>query len=191
MLHTPTDALRDVFAWLERSSSADYIGEPVSQLEHALQCAHFARKAAASDEVVLGALLHDIGHLVAPAEAPQMDGLGVVAHEEIGARYVLERGFSPTVAELVRGHVQGKRYLTYKNESYGARLSEASRRTLEFQGGAMTGREAAEFERDPLFKEKVQVRKFDEAAKRTDLDVEPLAFYAPLALRHLEHGGRR
>jgi len=42
----------DTNAWIELLSGAarlDYIGEPVSQLEHALQAAELARKAHAPD----------------------------------------------------------------------------------------------------------------------------------------------
>jgi putative nucleotidyltransferase with HDIG domain len=178
-------AIDDVLRALSASAGAAYIGEQVSQLEHALQAAHFARHANAPDEAVLAALLHDIGHLIAPAGAPQMDGLGVIDHEELGARYLSERGFSDTVAELVRGHVQAKRYLAFKHAAYGQRLSEASRRTLEFQGGPMADSEARAFESDALFKQKVQVRGFDEAGKRVDLAVEPLEFYRAMIERHL------
>ncbi len=183
---TVKQALTEVFGPMKKSADAGYIGEPVSQLEHALQAAHFAREAGCTEEIVLGSLLHDIGHLVAPPDAKQMDGLGVLAHEELGAEFLLERGFSRTVAELVRGHVQGKRYLTSTNETYRGRLSPASTRTLDFQGGPMTESEARDFERDPLFREKIQLRKFDEAAKRTNFDVEPLELYAEMAKRHLE-----
>lgn len=170
-------ALHEIVDVLQRSAGSGYIGEPVSQLEHALQCAHFARKAGAPDAVVLGALLHDIGHLIAPPDAPQMEGLGVLRHEDVGADWLLARGFPSEVAELVRGHVQGKRYLTSRSASYLEHLSEASRRTLDFQGGPMTADEARAFEADPLFEAKVQIRKFDEAAKRTDIVVEPLDSY--------------
>ena len=34
-----------LLAWLEGASERDYIGEPVSQLAHALQCAAAARQA--------------------------------------------------------------------------------------------------------------------------------------------------
>ncbi len=39
---------------------------------------------------------------------------------------------------LVEYHVQAKRYLTFSQPDYYARLSEASRRTLAYQGGVMT-----------------------------------------------------
>src|SRR5262249_19687881 len=64
---------------LELLSAAldQYFGEPVTQLEHALQCAHLARQANADDDLVLAALLHDIGHLIAKG-----DEYGVADHNE-------------------------------------------------------------------------------------------------------------
>ena len=41
-----------------------YGDEPVSQLEHALQCATLAETAAESPEMILACLLHDLGHLL-------------------------------------------------------------------------------------------------------------------------------
>ena len=38
--------------------------QPVSPLEHALQCAQLAEQAMASDELIVAALLHDLGHLL-------------------------------------------------------------------------------------------------------------------------------
>jgi putative nucleotidyltransferase with HDIG domain len=176
---THTEAVLDVLAG---AAAAGYIGEPVTQLEHALQCAHFARAAGADDELTLAALLHDIGHLVGTAP---MGALGAWAHEEEGARFLAAHGFSPRVAELVRGHVQGKRYLTACHETYRARLSDASRRTLELQGGPMDDAEARAFERDPLFHDKVRLRKLDELAKRPDLAVAPLSSYRPMIEAHV------
>ena len=170
---------------LHDAGGAGYIGEPVSQLLHALQCAHFAAKSGGSDALVIAALCHDIGHLVAGPAAPQMDGLGVLDHENIGAEFLRARGFSAEVCALIRGHVAGKRYLTFTSEAYRARLSPASLGTLAFQGGPMSADEAAAFEADPLFDAKVRLRRFDEAAKDPDLEVAPLAAYSPMILQHL------
>ncbi|MEQ1624409.1 MAG: phosphohydrolase, partial [Sediminibacterium sp.] len=43
--------------------NADYIGEPVSQLEHMCQSAQLAEAEGFSEEVILAAFFHDIGHL--------------------------------------------------------------------------------------------------------------------------------
>ena len=49
-----------------QSGQDAYYGEPVTQLEHALQCAHLAEQHGADDETVAAAFLHDIGHLLPP-----------------------------------------------------------------------------------------------------------------------------
>ena len=91
-MRTDIDALADrVLGVLSASAESDYIGEDVNQLEHALQAAHFAREAGASDAQVLAALTHDIGHLLDP-EAPSMAGLGVIDHERVGADYLRSLG---------------------------------------------------------------------------------------------------
>ena len=181
----PNSTVDEILGILRLSAGSGYIGEPISQLDHALQAAHFARAAGCSEEMILAALLHDMGHLVADANAPQMDDLGVLHHEHIGGAFLSARGFSRTVTELVEGHVQGKRYLVHRDAAYRNRLSEASKGTLQFQGGAMSESEAQEFESDPLFGSKIQLRRFDEVAKRVDFKVEPLDAYLPMLMKHL------
>lgn len=163
-----------------------YIGEPVSQLEHALQCADLARRANAGEDEVLAALLHDIGHLIAPAGSAEMDGLGIVDHEGIGAAFLRGLGFAPSVCALVGSHVEAKRYLACRKPGYLARLSDASRGTLAFQGGPMSEEEAASFERDPLFAAKVRLRSWDEAAKEPDRATASIEFYTGMIREHLE-----
>jgi predicted HD phosphohydrolase len=53
--------IADVFA---RKGHEQYAGEPVTQLEHALQTAHLAEQAGADDELITACLLHDLGHLL-------------------------------------------------------------------------------------------------------------------------------
>lgn len=64
------------------------------------------------DEIVLAALLHDIGHLKGlEVTSERMGDCGVARHEKIGAEFLLSLGFSEKVATLVRRHVDAKRYL--------------------------------------------------------------------------------
>jgi putative nucleotidyltransferase with HDIG domain len=173
-------------AGLSLGSGRDYIGEPVSQLEHALQCAALAKSARAPDREVLAALFHDVGHLIAGEGAPEMNGLGDDDHEAIGAAWLARLGFDARVCELVRAHVQAKRYLAKRKAGYYDRLSDASRGTLAFQGGVMSDDEAARFEADPLFAAKVRLRAWDEAAKEEDRHVPGIDSYRPLIREHLE-----
>lgn len=157
-------AIDEVFALYERFGDSDYIGEPVSQIEHMSQAAQLAMAEGFDDEVVLAAFFHDIGHICAES-AENMGGFGVVSHERLGADYLRRAGFSERMARLVEFHVQAKRYLTLKEPGYYDRLSEASRRTLEYQGGVMTEAEAEAFEQDPLCAISLRMRHWDESAK--------------------------
>ena len=175
---------------LQGSKEYDYIGEPISQLDHALQTASCALTSRSPDAVVLGALFHDIGHLIAPC-APQMAGLGVVNHEHIGAALLRDFGCSKQLADLVKYHVEAKRYLCFKKPNYFERLSEASRKTLQWQGGPMTAQEASEFEKLEAFRHILSVRAWDEKAKDPHAQVPPLGHYRPILLRHLNRDNRR
>ncbi|WP_367607843.1 HD domain-containing protein [Legionella sp. W05-934-2] len=179
------DQLRRIKDILHQFEAMDYIGEAVSQLEHALQCAYFAQKCGHSHEIIIASLLHDIGHVALTTPQPQMAELGVINHEWIGARLLLEMGFSPTVSQLVGHHVNAKRYLSGKKPAYYQRLSSASKGTLAFQGGPMSFAEMAAFEALPLFKQIIQVRTHDEKGKEVDLVTPALDHYLAMMADHL------
>jgi 2-amino-1-hydroxyethylphosphonate dioxygenase (glycine-forming) len=173
---SPEQAIAEVFGLYERYGTEDYIGEPVSQIEHMSQAAQRAMAEGFDDEVVLAAFFHDIGHLCGQGGA-NMGGYGVVSHERLGADYLRRAGFSERMATLVEYHVQAKRYLTFSQPDYYARLSEASRRTLGYQGGVMSAEEAHAFEQDPLCAVSLRMRHWDEQAKEMHvplLDLELL-----------------
>ena len=131
----------EVFDLYELHGGEDYIGEPVSQLEHMSQSAQLAIEQGCDDEVVLAAFFHDIGHICVMQNASNsMDGYGIKRHEKVGADYLRSKGFPERIAKLVESHVQAKRFLTYKYPEYYNSLSDASKKTLEFQGGRMEKR---------------------------------------------------
>lgn len=163
----------------------DYIGEDVTQLQHAFQSAEHAKAQDCDDEMVLAAFLHDIGHIcVAEHNVARMDGYGVLNHEKIGAAFLRIRRFSERLVKLVQAHVAAKRYLTYKDAFYYNQLSEASKQTLLFQGGKMSYEEAVEFESDQLFQEMITMRRIDELAKE-DLPPSDLQLIYDLIVDHL------
>jgi phosphonate degradation associated HDIG domain protein len=173
MTNTTIEQITSLFA---QSGDEAYFGEPVTQLEHALQCAQLAEQAGSDTDTILAALLHDIGHLL-PADSGYMDGYGTIDHERLGADYLRGLGFSEKTAQLIEHHVNAKRYLTFRNPNYFARLSEASLKTLEFQGGPMTADEAASFEANPYMKAILQMRVWDEQAKIPGLPTPDVAYY--------------
>lgn len=163
----------------------DYIGEPVSQVEHMCQCAELAEKEGYDEDVILAAFFHDIGHLCEHIMPVQyMNGYGIVDHEKLGADFLRSKGFSETLASLVENHVQAKRYLTYHFPEYYEQLSEASKKTLEFQGGRMTLEEAMAFESEPLFDMHIRLRRWDEKAKQENHPLPPLSKYGDMIRRH-------
>jgi phosphonate degradation associated HDIG domain protein len=185
--YDPQAVVNEIFSLYEKYGDEDYIGEPVSQLEHMSQAAALAKAEGFDDEVVLAAFFHDIGHLCAEAcEAESMDGMGNVDHEQIGADFLLERGFSERVANLVQGHVIAKRYLTFKYPEYYNRLSDASKATLNFQGGVMTADEAANFELNPDAELIVRLRYWDDMAKEMNTPVDNINYLKGIALAHLQ-----
>jgi phosphonate degradation associated HDIG domain protein len=170
--HSIDQKVDEVFSWYLLRGSDDYIGEPVSQIEHMSQSAQLAMAEGYDDEVVLAAFFHDIGHICRhDPDTANMGGYGVVSHERVGADYLRQCGFSERTAKLVEYHVQAKRYLTLRQPGYYEQLSEASRRTLEYQGGVMSEAEADAFERDPLCKVSLRMRQWDELAKETGVPV--------------------
>jgi 2-amino-1-hydroxyethylphosphonate dioxygenase (glycine-forming) len=178
----------EIISLYKQYGAEDYIGEPVSQIEHMTQCAALAEANGGDNNLVLAAFFHDIGHFCEHLQpAGSMDGYGVVDHEKLGADYLLEKGFSDKIARLVVSHVAAKRYLTYQYPAYYNNLSEASRKTLEFQGGRMTQEEALAFESDPLFDQYIQLRRWDEQAKEEHLPVPPMHLFRTRIIQHLTH----
>lgn len=147
-----------------------YLGEAVTQTRHALQAAWLAREAGEPDEVVIAALLHDVGHLLHPEEDGAAERGVDTRHENLGAEYLLAR-FGETVAQAARLHVEAKRCLCAIEPGYADSLSPASQRSLHLQGGPMTEEEAAEFLRRPFADVALRVRRYDDLAKDPEATV--------------------
>jgi [1-hydroxy-2-(trimethylamino)ethyl]phosphonate dioxygenase len=153
-----------------------YLGESVSQAEHALQAAHLAEVAGAADSLVVAALLHDVGHLLHDLGDDAADRGIDDRHERSGGSW-LSRNFGPEVAEPARLHVEAKRYLCAVEGSYLDALSDASKLSLSLQGGAMDPEEIARFEANPHHLDAVRLRRWDDEAKIPGLEVPDLDHY--------------
>ena len=181
------EVTNEIMSLYEAYGGAEYAGEKVSQLEHMVQAAQLAEAQGFDEEVILAAFLHDVGHISEAAKGDnEMDGFGIKDHEELGAEFLRGKGFSKKIVRLVESHVEAKRYLTIKDPSYYAQLSDASKKTLEYQGGPMTEEEAAAFEQYPLFDLIIRMRKWDEEAKIEHQPLPDLQHYRQLMLHHLQ-----
>jgi len=179
-------ATDEIFSLYEQFGASDYIGEPVSQIEHMCQAAQLAEAEGYDEDVVLAAFFHDIGHLCEHIfNTESMNGYGIVDHEGLGGQYLREKGFSEKIARLVESHVAAKRYLTYKHPDYYNKLSEASKKTLAQQGGVMSEVEARQFEEDHLHPLFIKLREWDDKAKIEHIPLPSLEIYRQMTIQHL------
>ena len=166
----------------ERRGAEDYLGEPVTVAEHMLQGAWLAEQEKAPEELVVAALLHDIGHFTSEFGTYSPDDTQDRHHDEAGGD-ILAPFFPEVVTDCVRLHVAAKRYLCATDKTYFGKLSPASVHTLSLQGGPMSKDEIAEFERNPHFREAVQVRLWDEGGKVAGMKTRSFRDYVPLLQR--------
>jgi len=167
------DRIMEIF---EGKGDAAYFGEPVSQLEHALQTAYHAETQGAPPWLVVAALLHDIGHLLHDMPEHVADTGIDARHEDLGHAWLAQH-FGPEVTAPVRMHVDAKRYLCATDPEYLSRLSPASVQSLQLQGGPFTATEAHAFEQRPFAREAVRLRRWDDLAKIPGMRVPGLEHY--------------
>ena len=169
----------EIIELFEQRGGDAYFGEPVSQLEHALQTAFQAEQEGAPDTLVAAALLHDIGHLLHKLPENIADRGVDGRHERIGAAW-LGRYFPPSVTEPIRLHVAAKRYLCAVDGEYRFGLSAASIQSLALQGGTMSYEEIREFEASTYAGEGVRLRRWDDHAKVIGWKTPDLTHYQNL-----------
>ncbi len=155
-----------------------YIGEALTISEHMIQTAMLAEKAKCDDNLICSSLLHDYGHFILenPDELVKINIDG--QHEKVGYEY-LKIFFKKEIVEPIKYHVLAKRYLA-RDKKYFNLLSEASKISLKLQGGPLNQEECIKFEAQEYFKASILLRKFDEAAKKTDIKMKSINDYQKL-----------
>jgi phosphonate degradation associated HDIG domain protein len=182
--HSPDPAavtarIADIF---ERRGGEEYLGEPVSMAEHMLQGAAEAERRGEPEEVIVAALLHDIGHFTSELGMFTMQDDFDRQHESAGAKF-LAPWFPERVVDCVRHHVAAKRYLCATDAGYFGKLSAASVHSLNLQGGPMTAEEAEAFARNPYLDAILTVRRLDDGGKTEGAPVPDFAHFAPMVER--------
>jgi phosphonate degradation associated HDIG domain protein len=179
-------SLADIELLFARFGASQYSGEPVTQLEHALQTAWLAEESGAGDELVTACLLHDLGHLLNDqghgiGDTPTLRGVDDT-HQYYALPFL--RGLLPdTVLESIKLHVDAKRYLCRANLDYFDRLSDDSKRSLALQGGVFTPEQAEAFIALPGARDAVLLRQWDDLAKQADLPTPSLRHFLDRAAR--------
>jgi phosphonate degradation associated HDIG domain protein len=176
MKQTVIDSLKLLFA---TKGNEQYFGEPVTVAEHMLQAAFLATRASAPTNIVLGALFHDVGHLLhGHNENCADDGVDAI-HERIGADF-LASFLNVEVTAPIRLHVLAKRYLCAREPGYFEQLSQASKVSLALQGGPFSRAECENFLMHDFASDAIALRRFDDAAKVVGLEVPSFDSYLPL-----------
>jgi 2-amino-1-hydroxyethylphosphonate dioxygenase (glycine-forming) len=150
---------------------------------------HFSRSSAplpgSSDTVITAALLHDVGQFLPYSVLTTSNDdtpYGRPSHATLGASYLASLKFPQPLTFLVASHVTAKRYLAATDPAYvpGSRdckLSEASVKSLEMQGGPMSEEEVKAWERQEGWEEAIMLRRWDDEAKVVGKEVPGLEAY--------------
>jgi phosphonate degradation associated HDIG domain protein len=161
-----------------RRANGRYGLSSVSQLQHALLAAAMAEAEGEPPNLIVAALLHDVGHMIHHlGEDAASQGVDDV-HEERAAAW-LAAHFGPEVTEPIRLHVPAKRYLCATEPDYFSKLAEDSVRSLALQGGPMSPAEIAAFEEYPHHQAAVRLRRLDDRAKDPGASTPSLEHFLP------------
>lgn len=167
--------IAEITGLYQTQGAVQYGAEAINQQQHALQCAHLAEQAGASPSLIAAALLHDLGHLMAPRTEARTAAIDDV-HQYLAMPFL--RGvFDEAVLAPIRLHVDAKRYLCQVDPHYAASLSPASQRSLDLQGGAFSEDEAAVFIQQPFAADAVALRRWDDGAKDPAANTPAWAHY--------------
>ena len=181
----PTAIVAEIRQRFQEKGTDMYAGEAISQTEHALQAAFAAEQAGESAELIVAALLHDIGHLLHKHEEDcATQGIDDL-HERIGAQWLVHY-FPKEVTEPIWLHVAAKRYRCATDAEYASRLSPASVLSLQLQGGPFDSAEQMEFEHNPWSQAALRLRNWDEAAKVPDFETPELEYFLTYVQRVLQ-----
>jgi len=171
--HSIVDFILDLFA---RRGNDEYMGEAVSMAQHMEQTAACAVADGATNDLVIAALLHDIGHFVGDFPIDALESGNDNLHELAGAKF-LETCYPASVTEPIRLHVAAKKYLCALDEQYFAQLSAASVQSLQVQGGPMSEAEIETFESSPYHQAAIKLRHYDEEGKVAGVDIKSAQSY--------------
>jgi phosphonate degradation associated HDIG domain protein len=155
-----------------------YGGEAISQKEHALQAAWFAEKNNEPDTLIAACLLHDLGHVLFDENDDHLEN-GIDDRHQVRVIPYLSGLFPAEVTGPIGMHVDAKRYLCHADPGYYRTLSDASRKSLQLQGGVMSEEEAESFIRAPFAQHANALRRYDDAAKIVGLQTPEFEHFLP------------
>ncbi|KAJ2062853.1 hypothetical protein GGI17_002138 [Coemansia sp. S146] len=194
---SPEQRVNTVFELLETASKKKHVGGKTTELVHALQVTQLAKNDSADEETILAALMVNVGRLIPSMEQRSIprfvyDPTDILTekpeisndidHGRVGGEYLRQFGFSKKTCELIESQVLAKRYLSTIDPNFNA----DGYLILPFPLFTLPT-ERHVFEKDPLFKQKVQLMKWDDAASKAIASNLPaLDIYRDMAIRNLK-----
>jgi phosphonate degradation associated HDIG domain protein len=175
-------SVSDIRSLFEQYGGIAYSGEPVTQLQHALQSGVLAEEAGANDELVAAAFLHDLGHLLNLQGATPTER-GIDDLHQYFALPFLRAVLPDAVLEPIRLHVDAKRCLCAIDDAYFDQLSADSVRSLQLQGGIFSRDEAEAFLEKPYAQDALRLRKWDDRAKEENRATPDIDHYLAVVER--------
>jgi putative nucleotidyltransferase with HDIG domain len=170
----------------ETYGTQPYKDAPVTKASHMVQCAMLAMESLHELPVIVGALLHDINHLIKHEPSTEdFGGYSIVKHAESGGAYLRSKGFSERICAMAEQQVAAKRYLIATDEAFKRKLSSASLQTLNGHGGPMSISETLAFEKHTYFADIINVCRWDEEAKSPTAALLPVTWFWKLICDHL------
>ncbi|KAJ1913601.1 hypothetical protein GGI09_002404 [Coemansia sp. S100] len=212
---TPEQRVSKLFEILEISGKKEHISGNMTQLDHALRVANLAKIESADEDTILAALMLNTRGIKVTIPPYSNIAIGdiievtwggyprntsnAIDSDEFDNTFARKLGFSNKTSELVESNVLAKRYLGGMTaEDLGSIIPEGpgliTREDIAagFQvriplwNSAPLPSDMREFEKDPLFKQKVQLAVWDVAATKTTGDKPPaLDTYRDMAIRNL------
>ncbi|KAJ2750127.1 hypothetical protein GGI19_005286 [Coemansia pectinata] len=195
---TPEQRVSMAFYYRQFGGRNDDIYKYRMPQNHALQAAHRAKNEGADEETIVAALLQDIGRFCPPPEE-WSDNPGKtqasyqlydaatnytsVDYGRLGADYLRMLRFPTKTCELVESYTMAKRYLMSVDFTYLDYLKETNSLPLDFHGKQLSSDEMSEFEKDPLFHQKVQLRKWSSIVESSGDNPPSFDTYFDMAVR--------
>ena len=130
--------MHDLLSQLKSQADADYIGEPISQLDHSLQAASLAKAGGESESLVLAALFHDIGK--PDTRSFSHGGVTFRHHEEVGARIARKRLKALDFPEEIVQQVSELVRLSGRFKGYADGWSDSAVRRYARDAGPLLGK---------------------------------------------------
>ncbi|KAJ2263656.1 hypothetical protein GGI01_000535 [Coemansia sp. RSA 376] len=198
---TAEERVTKLFKKYEPAYGNDYPARDMTFMSHALQTAQLAKNEGADEETILAALFINVGYFARPVSEWTKDvrfellkylfidanGDEHVVNSGIcGSRYLQHFGFPKKTCELLESNTLTKNYIGTVDQAYVNNLDIGLAQNPDWQM-ELSDTKKSEFEKDPLFKEKVQLVKWGVTAATKTKDSPPdLDTYRDMVIRNIQ-----